>query len=120
MEFWENGIVYVEIEPNTEIDVPLNKLHQNVFMENYIEGNPYFILANLGKFTTVTKESREFSASPETNKIRAAVAVVFTSLAQRLTINFQVKFISHQKTKMKAFQHKEDGIKWLLDLKNKS
>ena len=119
IEFWENGLVYIEIKPNTEIDLDISTTHHQTLRDNFDGTNLYYILVDPGKFTTVTKDARDFSARPESNDMSSSVAVISHSLAQRIMINFHSKFISRQKMKMKAFQTKDDAVNWLLDRKNK-
>jgi len=67
-----------------------------------------------GKFTTITKEAREYSQRPESNSTTLANAVVVKSLAQRILINFMIAVIHQQTMKMKIFDSKEKAIEWLL------
>lgn len=117
IEFWEEDLVYIEIYPNTEIDLDAAITQYNILKENRSKDKLYFVLVDSGKFTTITKEARDFSAKPESNDMSYALAVVIYSLAQRLIINFHSRFISRQKMKLKAFQNKEDALNWLMDLK---
>lgn len=117
IEFWEEDLVYIDIYPSTEIDIDEAKSQYKILKENRKNDQLYFVLVDSGKFTTITKEARDFSAKPESNDMTYALAVVIYSLAQRLIINFHSRFISRQKMKLKAFQNKEDALSWLLELK---
>jgi hypothetical protein len=114
IEFWNNGIVFLEIQPNTEIDLDISVEHFKTLQNNQNGSDQYYILVDPGKFTTLTKEAREFSAKPESNAMTNAVAVIIHSLAQRIIINFHSRFISRQKMKMKAFQSQAEAMEWLL------
>ena len=43
IEFWENGLVYIEIQPNTEIDLETSTLHYQTLKDNYTEGKYYYV-----------------------------------------------------------------------------
>ena len=72
-----------------------------------------------GKFTSLTKEAREFSQKSESNEMTLATAVIIRSLAQRIVINFMITMMHHQTMKMKMFDSKEKAIAWLLSRTNK-
>ncbi|MDZ4664099.1 MAG: hypothetical protein SGJ15_04425 [Bacteroidota bacterium] len=48
-----------------------------------------------------------------------ATAVITTSLAHRIVINFMISIIHQQTMKMKMFDSKEKAIEWLLKQTNK-
>lgn len=78
------------------------------------------VLVEPGRYTSISKEAREVGMRKEANEMSIAIAVVIHSLAQRLIINFQSKFVSKTKTQMRAFDSKEEGLKWLKSFKKES
>ncbi len=72
-----------------------------------------------GKFTSLTKEAREFSQRPESNEMTLATAVVIRSLAQRIVINFMISVMHQQAMKMRMFESEEKAVEWLLAQNNK-
>jgi len=116
IERWDNGIIYFKTDDYSE-----TLLEDSVFQHEYLKSkyngkDKLKILVEPGKFSTITKEAREFSTKPETNKMTMASAVVASSLAQRLLINFIVNLTQKQSMKMKIFENKQKALEWLLSL----
>lgn len=116
-EFWDNGIVYIKIDDNAEVQLEDSKT-QYELLKSLFDGKTRFrVLVDPGRYTSVTKEARDFSSLPETNAITAATAVIVKSLAQRIMMNFLIRFFKDQNTKLRMFDSKEKAVRWLLNVK---
>jgi len=119
IEFWGNGIIFIKITDNSEIGLCDSK-KQHVFLKSKFDGkNKHRVLVEPGRYTSISKEAREFSTLPETNEITLACAVIVKSLAHRLVINFIISFTRQQNMKMRMFDNKQKAIDWLLSINNK-
>lgn len=119
IEIWNIGIVYIKIDENCEIDLN-DSVKQLTFLRSKFDGvNKHLVLADLGAYTTISKEAREFSERPESNEITMATAVLTRSLAQRIIVNFIISIIKKQAMKLRAFDNKEKAIEWLLSFNKK-
>lgn len=117
IEFWDNGITYIKIDDNSEIELEDSKA-QYLFLKSRYDGkNKYRILVETGESTTISKEAREFASVPERNEMTLATAVIVKSLAHRLVINFIIHFTKQQTMKMRMFDNKQKAIDWLLHYK---
>ena len=117
IEFWDNGIIYIKLDDNEEVRLEDSKA-QFDFLKSKFDGiNRFKVLVEPGRYTEISKEAREFSAQPESNKMTMASAVVVKSLAHRIIINFIINFTRQEAMKMKMFESKEKAIEWLLALK---
>jgi hypothetical protein len=67
--------------------------------------------------TQFTSDSREFSASKEGLRFSLAEALVVKNLAQKLIVNFYLKF-NNPSVPSKAFNTEDEAIKWLLSFKS--
>jgi hypothetical protein len=119
IEFWDNGIIYVKIDDNTEVQLSDSKAQYEFLRSKFDGKNMHRILVDPGKYTSLTKEAREFSQKPESNEMTLATAVIIRSLAQRIVINFMITMMHQQTMKMKMFDSKEKAIVWLLSRTNK-
>ena len=79
---------------------------------------PYSILLDAGKFTSITAEAREISATEEFSKNLIAKAFVIHSIPQRIVGNFYIK-VNKPFASTKLFTSKEKAIEWLIDELNK-
>jgi hypothetical protein len=79
-------------------------------------GRPYYLLVISPRYASVSKEAREFSATPEANEGALAKAVVTNSLGMRLVVNF---FISINKPPVphRVFTKEEDALAWIAELR---
>jgi hypothetical protein len=66
-----------------------------------------------GAFTSVSKEARSYMASHESLKYSLKEAFLLNSLAQKLLINFYIKF-DKPLIPTKVFNCKDEAINWLL------
>lgn len=117
VEFWSNGIIYIQIDDKAEIELEDAKRQYEFLLSKYNGKNKHRVLVDPGKFTTLSKEAREFSQRPESNAMTLATAVIARSLAQRIVINFMISIIHQQTMKMRMFETKEKAIQWLLTRK---
>lgn len=116
-EFWNNGIIFIKIKDGAEISLEDSKDQYEFLLSRFDGKNKHLILVEPGRYTTISKEAREFSTKPESNGMTLATAVVVKSLAQRLVINFIISFTRQQTMKMKMFDNKNKAIEWLLNFK---
>ncbi len=119
IEIWDNGIVYIKIDDNGEIDLNDSVKQVNYLRSKFDGVNKHLVLADVGTYTTISKEAREFSERPESNEITKATAVLTNSLAQRIIVNFIIRIIKKQPMKLRAFEKKEKAIEWLLSFNTK-
>lgn len=117
IDFWDNGITNIRIDDNVEVTLKDAEEQYEILRVRYNSKTKYRVLAEPGRYTSVSKEAREFSTVPERNAMTAANAVVVRSLAHRLVINFLINFIQRQSMKLRAFDSKEKAIEWLLSVK---
>jgi hypothetical protein len=116
-EFWDNGIVYIKIDDNAEVQLE-DSVDQFELLNSRFNGKTRFrVLVDPGSYTTVANDAREFSCRPETNSITAATAVIVKSLAQRIIMNFLINFMKKHDTKLRMFDSREKAIQWLLNVK---
>ena len=117
VEFWSNGIIYIQIDDKAEIELEDAKRQYEFLLSKFNGKNKHRVLVEPGKFTTLTKEAREFSQRPESNAMTLATAIITHSLAQRIIINFMISIIHQQTMKMRMFESKKKAIEWLLSRK---
>ena len=114
IEIWDNGIIFIKIDDNVEIELEDSISQYEFLLSKYNGVNKHLILVEPGRFTNLSKESREFSQKPESNEITMATAIIARSLAQRIVVNFIISVIHQQAMKMKMFDDKEKAVEWLL------
>lgn len=68
-----------------------------------------------GKYSTISKEGREYAATEEAVEFTIAEAYVIQSLAQRILGNFYLKF-NKPKVPTRLFTDKDKAEKWLKSL----
>ncbi|MBA2613222.1 MAG: hypothetical protein H0U95_14730 [Bacteroidetes bacterium] len=117
IELWDDGIIFIKLDDNSEINLK-DSIEHHAFLKTKFDGkNKIRVLTESGRYTTITKEAREFSTQPEINLMTLASAVVIKSLAHRIVINFIISFTRKQNIKMRIFDNKEEAIEWLLSIK---
>lgn len=117
IEFWDNGIIYIKIDDNTEIQLS-DSIAQYNFLKSKFDGvQKHRVLVEAGRYTDISKEAREFSSKADSNLMTLGSAVIVKSLAHRIIINFIINVTRQQAMKMKMFDNKEKAIEWLLNLK---
>ncbi len=118
-ELWDNGIIFIKLDDNMEVTLEDSKGHYEFLKSKFDGKNKMRVLTESGRYTTVSKEAREFSTLPEINKMTLASAVVIKSLAHRIVINFIISLTRQQNMKMRMFESKDKAIDWLLSIENK-
>lgn len=116
IDFWDNGITNIRIDDNVEITLKDSEEQYEILRSRYDGKTQYRILVEPGRYTTITKEAREFSTVPERNTMTLANAVIVRSLPQRIIINFLINFLQKQNMRMRMFDSREKAIEWLLSL----
>ncbi len=111
----ETGIIEVFFGDNAVIDFKECK-EINDLIGEYCNYTKALVLMVTGEETVVEAGSREFSASPEGMQYTIADAIVFKSMAQRLIVNFYLKF-NKPPMPSKAFTNVEEAREWLLTFK---
>lgn len=117
VEFWDNGITFIKIEDNVQVELKDSKSLFNFLNLRYDGKIKYKMLVESGHDTSVSKEAREFSSAPERTEMTIAQAVIVKSLAHRIVINFIIHFTKQQTMKMRMFDNKQKAIDWLLTYK---
>lgn len=118
--FFEGNFVWIKIKDEVEIQYEDSEEQFQLFKKHHSPGNRYLVLIEPGRYTSISKEAREVGMRKEANEMSTAIAVIIHSLAQRLIINFQSKFVSKAKTQMRAFDSKDEGLMWLKNFKSQS
>lgn len=119
IEIWDNGIVFIRIDDNSEVSFQDSKDQQSFLKAKHDGLNKHLVLVEPGRYTSISKEAREFSTLPESNNMIVASAVIVKSIAHRIIINFIINFIRQQNMKMRMFDNKEKAIEWLLSFNKK-
>lgn len=76
------------------------------------DGRRFPNLITVGKYTTITKEARDYAASDEANKYTLADGYVLHSFHQKIIANFFIKF-NKPKMPVRFFNNEEDALEWL-------
>ncbi len=108
----------MRLDDNVEIGIKDSAEQYESLRARYDGKTKYKILVEPGRYTSISKEAREFSTVPERNNMTAASAVLVRSLAHRIVINFLINFIQKQNMKMRMFDSREKAIEWLLTIKD--
>lgn len=98
--------VYLEAQDITEIE----KARLLLVKENY-----YRVLHICGENSSMSKEARELCTSKEVSKNRVAKAIITNSLAQKLVINFLIKF-NKPPDPTRIFKTEPEALRWLDDI----
>lgn len=103
MEIWCDDETVYDVEIISEIIHEIGKLTGNTKCKQIIIA---------GKYTSITKEAREFAATKPAVEFTLAEAYVIQSLAQRLIANFYMKF-SKPLVPTRVFTDREKAEKWI-------
>ena len=111
----EEGILLVCLLEGAEISLEDSKLMLEISLS--IKGGEKFVaLVDARAEITVSKESREWSTTPEAQKNMVAQAILVNSLANRLVGNFIIKF--HKPiAKTSLFSDEQAALVWLREQK---
>ena len=110
----DNSIIKIHIKEHAVIEVEDIKKFQEA--KKALLDNPvHYVLFVTPKTGTLTKEAREFSATPEANLNAKAKAIVVANLGMRITTNF---FIAMNKPPIlhKAFNNEKQALEWLREI----
>lgn len=105
-------LLYVtQIKDN--VNLTREDLHEMkmVCME-WAQGKSYVVLVDSGKYSTITKEGREYSASLEFSENIKAKALIIKSLPHRIVANLYIK-LNKPVIPTEAFTNKNLALKWL-------
>jgi hypothetical protein len=107
----EDCIIHIHIKPGREIE-----LSDAVFIVEAMgklgDGKKYPVLIDAGSFCSIDKEARIFAASAESNLYTIADAIAYCNLAQKLLVNFYMKY-NKPVVPTRAFSNKPEAIEWL-------
>ena len=117
IEFWHNGITCIKLKPHVNIEIDDIKTQRLFLSANSRAIQKHLILVETSIDSTISKAAREFAAEPEINSATKAAAIMVKSLANRIIINFIIRFSRKQTTQMKMFDNKQKAIDWLLSFK---
>ena len=107
IEFWDNGITCINLKPHVNIEIDDIKTQRLFLSANSRAIQKHLILVETSIDSTISKAAREFAAEPEINSETKAAAIMVKSLANRIIINFIIKFSRKQTTQMKMFDNKQ-------------
>jgi len=111
----DDGII--ELYANDHHVYTIEDVKENVKAFGELTGNkkaPVLIIG--GSFSSLDDQTREFMATEESLKYSKAEAFLITSLAQKILINFYIKF-NKPLVPTLVFTDKDEAIKWLLRYK---
>jgi hypothetical protein len=111
----DDGII--ELYANDHHVYIIEDVKENVKAFGELTGNekvPVLIIG--GSFSSLDDQTREFMATEESLKYSKAEAFLITSLAQKILINFYIKF-NKPLVPTRVFTDKEEAIEWLMQYK---
>jgi hypothetical protein len=111
----DDGII--ELYANDHHVYIIEDVKENVKTFGELTGNekvPVLIIG--GSFSSLDDQTREFMATEESLKYSKAEAFLITSLAQKILINFYIKF-NKPLVPTRVFTDKEEAIEWLMQYK---
>ena len=111
----DDGII--ELHANDHHVYTIEDVKENVRAFGELTGNkkaPVLIIG--GSFSSLDDKTREFMATEESLKYSTAEAFLITSLAQKILINFYIKF-NKPLVPTRVFTDKEEAIEWLTRYK---
>lgn len=109
----DKNILLVTMKENAEVELADAKENYEIAMRLTV-GNRYVSFVDARNYATITDEARNFSTLPHVYANVIAQAIVVTSLASRLLVNFLIKV--HNKNKdveMKLFNDYNKALNWL-------
>ncbi len=112
------GILENKVVDSAEIDVADVEQAKSDNLQLSL-GNPYCILVDSGKYSTITPEALELSASKNFKQNTIAKALLIDGLPHRIVGNFYMRF-KKPAIKTKIFTEREKAIKWLVSELKKS
>ena len=118
VDFWDNGIVYIHLDDEQEVQVSDSEWQYELLKSKYNGKDKFRILVEPGPDTSITQEAREYSTLPDRNAMTDAIAVIVSSLAHRIIINFIINLTHKAGVKMRMFENREKAIQWLQSFDN--
>lgn len=107
----EDGIIHLDIRD--EIQVTVEAIHQmNAAVARMGREKKYPNLVTAGRYTSVTKEARDFAATAEANIYTIADAYVLHAFHQKILGNFFVK-INKPMNPVRFFDNESEAVAWL-------
>ena len=109
----EKNILLVTMKENAEVELADAKENYEIALR-LTAGNRYVSFVDARNYATITDEARNFSTQPYIYANVIAQAIVVTSLASRLLVNFLIKV--HKKNKnveMQLFNDYDKALNWL-------
>lgn len=79
-----------------------------------MEGRPYGVLVVSGLYSSISKETREYSSQKDYNPQVKALAIVVQTLSQKLIARFFIT-VNKPATKTQYFTDRDKAIEWLED-----
>lgn len=109
--YLEDGIIFMAF---THVDVTLEiaKAHVAVMHENFAHLFPLPVVVDTSKMRNVSKETRDFWASPENSQHTSCSAVLIQSAIARIAGNLYLQF-NKPKYPTKLFTDKEKAVEWI-------
>ena len=105
------NIVENVVHDNSTLDVE-DILEIKEINKKLTNGNKYVLLVDSGMITTITKEGRELSASPEFQQNTIAKALYVRSYGHRLIGNVYIK-LNKPAIKTRIFSCRDQALEWL-------
>jgi hypothetical protein len=106
-----DGIMHLAIKDEIEVTVE-DIIAMNEAVGRIGDGRKYPNLITVGRYTSISKEAREFAAGDEANKYTLADGYVLHSFHQKILANFFIK-INKPKLPVKFFNHENEAVEWL-------
>lgn len=107
----EDGIVHMDIKDEIQVTVDIIR-EINKAVEKMGGGKKYPNLITAGRYTSITKEARDFAASEEANIYTLADAYVLQAFHQKILGNFFVKVIKPLNP-VRFFDDEKEAVEWL-------
>lgn len=112
----DEGILYIRLLENAEIDLTRSKEMQRASVE-ITKGDKFVALIDARAKVTVTKEAREWGSTKEAHGKMIAQAIWVNSLANRLVGNFIIQFHKPY-APTKLFSDENTALEWLRGQKS--
>lgn len=110
----DNNIIKIHVKEHALVELEDIEKIQEV-KKSFIGNAVHCVLFIAPRIGTLTKEAREFSATPEVNLNAKAKAIVVPNLGMRLISNF---FITMNKPTVtpKIFSNEKEALVWLNEM----
>lgn len=109
-ELIEKGVVHIVYKDNVEIELE-DVIEMRKISYQLSNGKEYVSVYESGQHTSITKEAREIPLNDIHTKNRKALAIVVSSLAQRLISNF-FRNANKSSHPIKIFNSKANALIW--------